>query len=334
MLSHRALVAQTIGLSASWGLPECPRYLAAGPITHVSVVPVLPTLLRGGTVVLHRRFDPHEWLATVQREKINYAFAVPTMAYALLDVGVPEDADLTSLETVNYGAAPMAPSRLAEAQERIGPVWQQIYGQTETVAMGTTLRKDEHDPVGAPHLLDSCGRAAAGVKLAILGEEDRPVPQGEVGEICIRTRAVMSGYLNLAAETEHTLRGDWVRTGDLGRRDDAGFVYIVDRTKDMIISGGFNIYAREVEDVLTSASSVSAAAVIGVPDPRWGEAVKAFVVARPGARVRADELIALVRDKKGAHQAPKSIELVEALPLTPVGKIDKKVLRAPYLEGR
>jgi fatty-acyl-CoA synthase len=330
LLSHRALVAQTLSLSASWGLPECPRYLAAGPITHVSVVPLLPTLLRGGTVVLHRGFDPHEWLRTVQQEKINYAFAVPTMAYALLDAARPEDVDLSSLETINYGAAPMSPTRLLEAQERIGPVWQQIYGQTETTAMGTTLRKDEHDAVGAPWLLDSCGRQVTGVKVAILGDDCRPVAHGEVGEICIRSRAAMTGYLNLPEETDSVLRGGWVHTGDLGRRDDAGFIFIVDRIKDMIISGGFNIYAREVEDVLTSVAEVTSAAVIGIPDERWGEAVKAFVVARPGVTIDVPGLIALVKERKGSHQAPKTVEIIDSLPVTSVGKIDKKVLRAQY----
>jgi fatty-acyl-CoA synthase len=324
MLSQRALVAQTLSLSASWGLPECPRYLAAGPITHVSVVPVLPTLLRGGTVVLHRKFDPEHWLRTVAAERINYAFAVPTMAYALLDAGSPERHDLSSLETVDYGAAPMSPARLTEAAERIGPVWQQIYGQTETTAMGTTLRKDEH---GVPARLASCGRAVAGVRLAILDDAGRPVTSGEVGEICLRTRAVMSGYRGLPEETAQALRGGWVHTGDLGRADGDGFVYIVDRTKDMIISGGFNIYAREVEDVLGSSSAVASAAVVGVPDERWGEAVKAFVVLKPGAVVPPEELIALVRERKGAHQAPKSVEFLDALPLTTVGKVDKKALR-------
>jgi len=330
MLPHRALVQQTLSLMASWGLPERPRYLAAGPITHVSVLPVLPTLLRGGTVVLHRRFDPQAWLDAVAREQVNYAFAVPTMVYALLDAAKPEDCDLSSLENITYGAAPMSPSRLEEAHQRIGPVFQQIYGQTETVGMGTTLRRDEHDPKGTPHLLSSCGQPVVGVTVQILDGDDQPTGPDEVGEVCMRTRSVMTGYLNLPEESGSALRGGWVRTGDMGRRDDAGYIYIVDRAKDMIISGGFNVYAREVEDALTSSPSVAAAAVIGVPDDRWGEAVTAFVVPRQGETIDIGRLIALVREKKGPHQAPKNIEIVDALPLTAVGKVDKKALRAPY----
>jgi len=333
MLPQRALVQQTLSLLSSWGLPERPRYLAAGPITHVSVLPVLPTLLRGGTVVLHRSFDPDAWLRDVARERINYAFTVPTMIYALLDAAKPEDHDLSSLESITYGASPMSPSRLAEAQQRIGPVFQQIYGQTETVGMGTTLSRDEHDPTGAPHVLTSCGRPVAGVRVAILGADDQPVAPGEIGEICMRSRAVMTGYLNLPEETAAALRGGWVRTGDMGRRDEEGFIYIVDRAKDMIISGGFNIYAREVEDALTSSDSVAAAAVVGVPDDRWGEAVKAFVVPRPGQIVDVGQLITLVKERKGSHQAPKSIDVVDALPMTTVGKVDKKALRAPYWQN-
>jgi len=330
MLSHRALVQQTLSLMASWGLPERPRYLAAGPITHVSVLPVLPTLLRGGTVVLHRRFDPGAWLDSVAREHVNYAFAVPTMVYGLLDAAKPEDYDLSSLENITYGAAPMSPSRLEEAHQRIGPVFQQIYGQTETVGMGTTLRKDEHDPKGARHLLDSCGRSVIGVNLEILDDDGQPAGLDQVGEICLRTRSAMTGYLHLPQETSAALRNGWVHTGDMGRRDEAGFIYVVDRARDMIISGGLNIYAREVEDALTSSPSVAAVAVIGVPDDRWGEAVKAFVVLRQGETADTEQLIALVKKKKGSHQAPKSIEIIDALPLTTIGKIDKKVLRAPY----
>lgn len=329
-LPQRALAAQTLSLMSSWGLPERPRYLAAGPITHVSVLPVLPVLLRGGTVVLHRGFDPNAWLTSVTRERINYAFSVPTMIYALLDAARPEDYDLSSLENITYGAAPMAPSRLEEAHERIGPVFQQIYGQTETVGMGTSLSRDEHDPLAARHLLDSCGRPVAGVRVEILDGDDRPVRPGDVGEICLRTRSAMTGYLNRPEETAATLRGGWVHSGDMGRRDDLGYIYIVDRLKDMIISGGFNIYAREIEDALTSYPEVAAAAVIGVPDNRWGEAVKAFVVPRPDTSVDPDRLIAAVKEKKGSHQAPKSIEVVDALPLTTVGKVDKKALRAPF----
>ena len=195
--------------------------------------------------------------------------------------------------------------------------------------MATSLQPSEHDPANRT----SCGRAVAGALVEVLDEDGQPVPDGTVGELCVRSRAVMSGYWKRPAETAEVLRDGWLRTGDMAFRSDAGFFHIVDRKKDMVISGGFNVYPREIEDVLADDPSVSMAAVIGVPDPKWGEAVKAFVVPRPGATPDADALIASVRARKGPHYAPKSIEVVDQLPLTKVGKVDKKVLRARYWAG-
>lgn len=334
MLSHRALVQEVQTLTASWGLPERPVYLASSPITHAAVLPVVPVLARGGTVVLQQAFDPDAWLTLVERERVNYAFVVPTMLYTMLDKADPASRDTSSLETLCYGAAPMTPSRLLEAHEAFGQVMMQVYGQTECIGMTTSLRKDEHDPVGRPDLLTSCGRAALGVRVEILDEDGAAVADGEVGEIGVRSRAVMNGYWKREEETAEALRGGWLRTGDMGVRDDGGFLHIVDRTKDMIVTGGFNVFPREVEDVLTGHPDVRQAAVIGLPDDRWGESVTAFVVARPGAGVDAGELPALVRSRKGAHQVPKRVEFVPELPTTVVGKIDKKALRAAHWTGQ
>jgi fatty-acyl-CoA synthase len=326
MISHRAMVQEVFSLTASWRLPVDPRTLIATPITHAGVLPVLPTLLRGGTVVLQAGFDPEKWLAAVESHRINYVFTIPTLLYALLDHGGLDRYDLRSLETVVYGASPMSPIRVDEAQQAFGPILLQAYGQTECTGMATTLLPSEHDPENRT----SCGRAVAGSVVDVLDEDGRPVPLGEVGEICVRSRAVMSGYWKRPAETAEVLRDGWLRTGDMAFRSDTGFFHIVDRKKDMVISGGFNVYPREIEDVLADDPSVSAAAVIGIPDPKWGEAVKAFVVARPGATPDIDVLMASVRARKGPHHAPKSIDVVDQLPMTKVGKIDKKVLRATY----
>lgn len=334
VLPHRAMVAQAQAWVSSYGLPEEPRYLAAAPITHAAVLPVLPTLMRGGTVVLQSSFSPQAWLQAVQDERINFAFGVPTMLYAILDHGEPSKYDLSSLQAVVYGAAPMSPTRIAEAIEVLGPVLVQGYGQTESAGFGTVLRKDEHDSVNRPELLTSCGRAAFGVRAEVLDEDGAVVPTGEVGEICFRSRGVMNGYLKQPELTAEVLRGGWLRTGDMARRDEAGYFHIVDRKKDMVISGGFNIYPREVEDVIIAHPSVASAAVIGVPDDKWGEAVKAFVVPRPGAEINVDELVETVRERKGPHHAPKSVEVVAELPTTPAGKLDKKVLRAKYWSGQ
>ncbi|MGO9067829.1 AMP-binding protein [Mycobacterium sp.] len=326
MISHRAMVQQAFSLIASHRLPLDPRTLLATPITHAGVLPVLPTLLRGGTVVLQAGFNAEQWLAAVQTHRINYVFTIPTLLYALLDHGGLDRFDLSSLETVVYGASPMSPARIDDAQEAFGPILLQGYGQTECVGMATCLLPSEHDPANRT----SCGRAVAGALVEVLDEDGQTVPDGTVGEICVRSRSVMSGYWKRPAETAEVLRNGWLRTGDMAYRSDAGFFHIVDRKKDMVISGGFNIYPREIEDVLADDPSVSMAAVIGVPDPKWGEAVKAFVVPRPGATPDTDALIASVRARKGPHHAPKSIEVVDQLPLTKVGKIDKKVLRASY----
>jgi fatty-acyl-CoA synthase len=262
----------------------------------------------------------------VQTHRINFVFTIPTVLYTLLDHGGLDQFDLSSLETVVYGASPMSPSRIDEAQQAFGPTLLQGYGQTECVGMATSLLPSEHDPENRT----SCGRAVAGALVDVLDEDGQPVPNGTVGELCVRSRAVMSGYWKRPAETAEVLRNGWLRTGDMAYRTDAGFFHIVDRKKDMVISGGFNVYPREIEDVLADDPSVSMVAVIGVPDPKWGEAVKAFVVPRPGATPDTAALMASVKRRKGPHHAPKSIEVVDQLPLTKVGKVDKKVLRATY----
>ena len=323
---HRSMVDAVQGITTAWELPLVPRYLACGPITHASVLPIVPTLVRGGTVIFNRGFDPDRWLHTVEREQVNFAFVVPTMVYSLLDRGDPSRRDLTSLDTILYGSAPMSPQRLTEALEVFGPRLVQAYGQSETLGLATALRRDEH----CPNRLASCGRPVVGAHLELLGENSEPVPDGAIGEVCLRARFTMDRYWHQPELTDEVLRGGWLHTGDLARRDDEGFLYIVDRTKDMIISGAFNVYPREIEDVLTTDPSVAAAAVIGAPDPKWGEAVTAFIVAKPGHSVDADHLTSLVRSRKGPHQAPKAVHLIDALPLTSVGKIDKKALRAQF----
>jgi fatty-acyl-CoA synthase len=282
MLSHRALVQEVQSLTAAWGLPENPRYLASSPITHAAVLPLLPTLVRGGTVVLQQGFDPQAWLYAIEAEKINYTFLVPTMLYTLLDQTDPTSVDTSSLESLVYGAAPMSAARIQETHEVFGPIVLQVYGQTECVGMTTSLRKDEHDPIGRPELLASCGRPVAGVEVELLDEAGSPVTGGAVGELAVRSRNVMNGY--------------WKRP--------------------------------EVEDAIAAHANVSAVAVIGVPDDKWGEAVAAFVVARPGTTIDVAELMASVRARKGPHQTPKRLEVVADLPMTAVGKIDKKTLRA------
>lgn len=334
LIPDRALMKQVQTVITSLCLPEVPRYLAVAPISHAGVLPIVPTLARGGTVILKSGFDPEDWLRTVQDHRANWAFLAPTMIYGLLDKGGPEKFDLSSLETLMYGSSPMSPFRIAEAQETLGPVLLQAYGQTECVSFATILRKDEHDAKNRPDLLSSCGRPVIGMRVELLDDDGQPVADGEIGEICVRGPGVMKGYHNLPDETAAALAGDWLHTGDLATRDDEGFLHIVERKKDMIISGGFNVYSREIEDVIAQVNGVSSVAVIGVPDERWGEAVKAVVVPRPGEAVDTALVIDTVRKQKGRHQAPKTVEIVETLPVTAVGKIDKRALRDRYWENQ
>jgi fatty-acyl-CoA synthase len=332
MLPERAVAAMHYGTALGWDLPANMRYLAVAPISHAAGMLIVPTLMRGGTVILLRRFDPGAWLHAVASERATLSLLVPTMIYALLDHPGLEATDLSSLETLMYGASPISPSRLAEGIERMGPVFCQLYGQTESSGQGTSLSRAHHDRADL-HRLTSCGTRMPFNRAAVLDESGEPAPDGAPGELCLQGASVMQGYWKQPELSAAALAGGWLHTGDIAVRDEDGFFYIVDRKKDMIVSGGFNVFPREIEDVLARHQAVSAAAVIGVPDERWGEAVKALVVLRPGAQVDPGELVMLVREHKGPAYAPKSVEFLDSLPLTAVGKADKKVLRARYWEG-
>jgi fatty-acyl-CoA synthase len=329
---HAPLAASNAAILGGFELPATPRYLAIAPISHVAGTKVVPTLIRGGTVHLQSGFVPERVLATIERERIDMTLLVPTMIYALLDEPALARADLSSLELLLYGASPMSPSRLVEGIERIGPVFSQLYGQTECYPISVLARAD-HD-AAAPERFASCGFPLPGVAVALLDDAGQPVAPGEAGEICVRAAHVMEGYWKQPEQTAAAFAHGWLHTGDVARADERGYLYIVDRKKDMIVSGGFNVFPREVEDVLTTHPAVSMAAVIGVPDPKWGEAVTALVVLRPGERAEPEALIALVRERKGPVHAPKRVEFVDALPVTGVGKVDKKVLRERFWAGQ
>ena len=329
---HRSTAASAVSIAADFEFPAVPRYLAAAPITHVSGTKVLPSLLRGGTIHLLKGFEPEKFLATIERERINFTLMVPTMIYVLLDHPKLDRTDLSTLELVLYGASPMSPTRLVEGLERIGPVFSQLYGQTECYPV-SVLRKGDHD-AKRPELFASCGFPIASCSVSLRDEDNNEVKPGEAGEICVRAPHAMEQYWKRPEQTAETFKGGWLHTGDVARADERGYLYIVDRKKDMIVSGGFNIFPREVEDVLSSHPDVAMAAVIGVPHEKWGEAVAALIVAKPGTRPAADALMQLVKDRKGGTHAPKQVEFVDSLPLTAVGKVDKKVLRAKYWAGQ
>ena len=329
MSAARSGTAMTMIQMAEWEFPDEIRMLMATPLSHAAAAMFVPVLMKGGALYAMQGFTPAEFFGQIEEHRITCTFLVPVMIYALLDAPESKTADLSSLQTLFYGASAMNPARLAEGLRRWGPIFFQCYGQSEAPMVLSHLKKADHDP-NRPERLASCGKPTPFVKLALLDDENQPVAPGEAGEICVRGPLVMAGYHNLPEQTEQALEGGWLHTGDVGRFDEDGFLYIVDRKKDMIITGGFNVFPREVEDVIARHESVAQVAVVGVPDENWGEAVKAVVVPRPGKTIDAAALIALVKDAKGSVNAPKTVDVVEAIPLSPVGKPDKKALRARY----
>ena len=318
---------------AEWEWPENPRFLMCTPLSHAGAAFFVPTVIKGGCLVVLSRFDPAEVLETIERERITATMLVPSMLYALMDHPDSSTRDLSSLETVYYGASAINPVRLAEAIDRFGPIFAQYYGQSEAPMAITYLAKDDHDD----KRLSSCGRPSVFLRAALLGDDGQPVPQGEPGEICVAGPLLAAGYWNLPDETAATFHDGWMHTGDVAREDEDGFWYIVDRTKDMIVTGGFNVFPREVEDVIAEHPAVAQVGVIGTPDEKWGEAVTAIVVLRDGSEL-TDEVVAeiqsMVKERKGAVQSPKQVIATEALPLTGLGKPDKKALRAQYWSGQ
>ena len=332
MGTYRSGATLTTIQMAEWQWPDEVRFLICTPLSHAGAAFFMPTLLRGGSIVVLPGFDPERFMAAVEKHRITATMLVPTMLYVLLDHPKFGEYDLSSLETIYYGAAAMSPTRLREAIERMGPIFFQYYGQAECPMTITVLKKEEHD-VSDMARLATCGRPVPWVRVALLDDDGNEVPQGEPGEICVRGPLVMNGYWNKPEQTEEAFKFGWLHTGDVAKADADGFLTIVDRKKDMIVSGGFNVFPREVEDVISSHPGVAAVAVIGVPDEKWGEAVKAVVVPRPGVEVDPDELVALVKDRKGAVYAPKTVDFAESIPLSPLGKPDKKALRAQYWQG-
>jgi fatty-acyl-CoA synthase len=321
---------------AEWEWPEHPKFLMCTPLSHAGAAFFVPTIVKGGEMVVLSKFDPAEVLRVIEEQRITATMLVPSMIYALMDHPDSHTRDLSSLETVYYGASAMNPVRLAEAIRRFGPIFAQYYGQSEAPMVITYLAKGDHDE----KRLTSCGRPTLFCRTALLGEDGNPVPQGEVGEICVSGPLLSGGYWNLPDETSRTFHDGWMHTGDLAREDEDGFWYIVDRTKDMIVTGGFNVFPREVEDVVAEHPSVAQVCVIGTPDEKWGEAVTAVVVLRPDADPSDEavskmtaEIQAAVKERKGSVQSPKQVIVVDSLPVTALGKPDKKSVRAQFWEG-
>ncbi len=335
MNTYRASALMAQIMTTEWQWPTEVRHLICTPLSHAGSSFFVPILLQRGSMFVLPGFEAGAVLEAIERDRITSMMLVPSMLYALLDHPNFASTDLSSLQTVFYGASPMSPSRMQEAIRKLGNIFVQFFGQTEVPMAVTLMRKEDH-LVDDLDRLASCGRPVPWVRVALLDEAGNEVAKGEPGELCVRGSLVMRGYWKKPEETERAFEGGWLHTGDVAREDKDGFLTIVDRTKDMIVSGGFNVFPREVEDVISTHPAVGAVAVVGVPDDKWGEAVKAVVVLRAGHSVDTvdtNEFISMVKQQKGSHYAPKSVDIVEAIPLSAVGKPDKKVLRAKYWAG-
>jgi acyl-CoA synthetase (AMP-forming)/AMP-acid ligase II len=308
-----------------------PRYLALAPLTHAAGVLCFPIMTLGGEIVIMPKPDLTEFLALIDRHRVTHTFLPPTLIYMLLDHPGLESADLASLLCLWYGAAPMSASRLEEALGRIGPVMGQLFGQSEAPMMISTMAPADHfraDGSLARERLSSAGRPTPLTQVAIMDDDGGLLGGGERGEIVVRGPLVMAGYYKNPAASAEVGRYGWHHTGDIGYLDENNYLFIVDRAKDMIITGGFNVYSAEVEQVLLAHPAVQDCAVIGLPDPKWGERVTAVVQLRPGHAVTEDDVRAFVKERLGSVKSPKQVEVWADLPRSKVGKVLKADIKS------
>ena len=326
VLSHKNLVQNSMNVVWEMSLSAHSKQLTVAPLFHIAAMStVVTSCLVNGTTVIHREFVPVQILETIDREKIDNMFLVPAMWNFLLQVYTPDSYDVSSMKTCVTGGA-ICPLELKKAIMKSFPnagIYD-AFGQTETSPVVTCLHAED-----ALRKTTSVGRAVINVELRVVDEFMNDVPVGEIGEAVYRGPTVMKEYYKNPSATEDAFHGGWFHSGDLVKMDEEGFVYIVDRKKDMIISGGENIYPAEIEEVLYAHPAILEAAVIGVPDADWGEKVKAFVVVKPGAQLTAEEVVAHCTARLASYKKPKSVEFVEALPRNAAGKVLKRVLRSP-----
>jgi fatty-acyl-CoA synthase len=333
MLTDRNLETMSAITLMSYPFENRPTYLALAPLTHAAGVLCFPVMARGGEIVVMAKPDVGEFLRLVERHRVTHTFLPPTLIYMLLTHEALDSTDLGSLQCFWYGAAPMSTARLTEACERIGPM-AQLFGQSEAPMMISTMSPADHrrpDGSIATERLSSAGRPSPLVTVAIMSEDGELLGSGERGEIVVRSSLVMAGYYNNPDATAEAGKHGWHHTGDIGYLDDDGFLFIVDRAKDMVITGGFNVYSAEVEQALMAHNAVRDCAVIGLPDDKWGERVTAVVQLQPDTTVDADALIAFVKEQIGSVKAPKQVEFWPDLPRSTVGKVLKTDIRRELL---
>ncbi len=341
MLTHRNLLAMTMNFYADIrpGFGADDVALHAAPLSHGSGLYALPNIGKAAANIIleSKAFDPDLIFKAIQDYRVTNMFAAPTMIKFMVESAAVDQYDHSSLKALNYGGAPMLLEDLKEAMMKLGPCLVQLYGQAESPMTITYLPQRDHVLDGTPEQmkrLSSAGFPRTDVEVEIFDPDDKKLPPGEAGEIVTRSDLVMKGYWRNPEATAETLKNGWLHTGDVGYMDEGGYLFIMDRSKDMIISGGENIYPREIEEVLICHSAVREVAVVGVPDPKWGEAVKAVVSLVEGGSVTEDELIAFCKDHIASYKKPKSVDFVDELPKNNYGKILKRELRAKYWEDK
>lgn len=340
MISHKNVIAhveQSMVATCAGRAPGA-RALVATPLYHAAgVLRIMTAAINGGTVVLMEHFEAPDFVRLIVEEKINSVNMVPSIIQTLLDT-IPDIAtlDFSNLQVIYYGAAPIAEPTLKRALSVFKCPLIQGYGLTESTGGIVYLNEVDHQKAleGRAQLLRSTGRPVVLADIRIVGPDDQDVPRGTVGELVVRGPNVMKGYWRNPQATAEALRGGWLHSGDAASMDEDGYIYLQDRIKDMIVSGGTNIYPIEIESVLLEHAGLADVAVIGVPDTKWGEAVMAFCVLRPGHQPNADDLIAFCRERLGGYKIPRRYEFVNELPRNASGKILKRVLREPFWKGQ
>jgi long-chain acyl-CoA synthetase len=337
LYTHRCSMEETRNKALDKALEPGDTYVLIMPLFHIVTSEMLIFFFVGGKSIIVKFFDPAAILRIIQEEKATDTFIVPTHLASILALPDLQEYDFSSLKRITYGGSPMPLELLKKGMKYCGPIFFQAYGQTESGPSITHLRKESHqiamDFPEEQQVLTSCGQPCISTHLRIIDDKGNDVEPGEIGEITVQSRHNMVEFWHKPKDTQATIVDGWLYTGDMGYYDENGFIYIVDRKRDMIISGGENIYSREVEEVISRHPSVQEVAVIGIPDPYWVERVHAVVTVKQGINLTADEVVTFCKQRLAGYKAPKSAEIIDSLPKNPTGKILKKELRAKYWEG-
>jgi acyl-CoA synthetase (AMP-forming)/AMP-acid ligase II len=340
MLTHRNMLAMIMNFYADMTpLGPDDAILHAAPLSHGSGIYGLPNVAKAATNVIldSKSFDPELVFQTIEKYRVTNMFAAPTMIKLLVESKAIDHYDHSSLKCLNYGGAPMYVEDLKRALQKLGPCLVQLYGQGESPMTITYLPQRDHIIKGTAvqeKRLSSTGIQRTDVEVKIFDTYEQELPPGKIGEVVTKSDLVMKGYWRNPEATAETIRNGWLHTGDVGYMDERGYLFLMDRSKDMIITGGENVYPREIEEVMLTHPAVREVAVFGIPDPKWGEAIKAVVALFPGRQASTEELISFCRDNLAAYKKPKSVDFTDALPKNNYGKILKRVLRDPYWKDK